>query len=210
MNSFVENRGGYSITCYEVDVTPLEKKLALDFAVEIINSEDQYNRLLPENVNDADVATRLRIQRTYMGKVAELSFAKLLLERGKTFSTSEMFQIYEGQNNVDRYDFVMGSGEKVDVKCGFRTIHHLLAINTEQFDSSQHKDYYVAVKLNAVDINAELKLVDLDSVTSAKILGYAEYQYLRGKAKVMDLGEGPARILAYTKLLGINRLLNAF
>ncbi len=210
MRTFTEQRGNYQITCYEVDVTPLMKKLALDFSVDLIDGDNQYNRLLPAEINDAEIEARLRIQRTYMGKLAELAFADFLIERGIDFSTSGMFQIYEGQDSVDKYDFVKESGERIDIKCGFRSIHKLLAINTQQFDSNSHKDYYVAVKLDAVDIDSDLKLVDLNSVTKAKILGYAEYQYLLESAPIRDLGEGPARIIKYARLLGIDRLLNDF
>lgn len=210
MRAYTEQHGNYQVTCYEVDVTSLMKKLAFDFSVNIICENNQYNRLLPAEVNDIDIQTRLRIQRTYMGKLAELAFADFLIEKDINFSTSDMFQIYNGQENVDSYDFVKSTGEKIDVKCGFRPIHQLLAINTEQFDSHEHKDYYVAVKLNAVDVDERNKLVDLNSVTRAQILGYAEYQYLLEYAPVRDLGEGPARILQYSRLLGIDRLINHF
>ncbi len=210
MRTFTEQHGNYQVTCYEVDVTPLMRKLALDFSVDIISDDNQYNRLLPIEVNSFDIQMRLRIQRTYVGKLAELAFADLLIQKGVSFSTSGMFQIYEGQENVDSYDFVKSTGEKIDVKCGFRPIHQLLAINTEQFDGRNHKDYYVAVKLNAVDIDETNKLVDLNSITKAQILGYAEYRYLLESAPVKNLGEGPARILQYARLMGIDRLLNNF
>ena len=210
MRTFTEQHGNYQVKCYEVDITPLMRKLALDFSVDIISGDNQYNRLLPSDVNNVDIQIGLRIQRTYVGKLAELAFADFLMQKGINFSTSGMFQIYEGQENVDSYDFVMSTGEKIDVKCGFRPIHQLLAINTEQFDGHNHKDYYVAVKLNAVDTDKTNKSVDLNSITKAQILGYAEYQYLLKSAPVRDLGEGPARILQYTRLMGIDRLLNNF
>lgn len=210
MKTFVETRGNYRVNCYEVEITPLMKKLALDFSTDIILKDNQYNRLLPAETTNIDEQTQLRIQRTYMGKLAELAFADLLIRKGVKFSTSGMFQIYEGQENVDEYDFVENDGSRIDVKCGFRSIHKLLAINTDQFNSNKHKDYYVAVKLNAVDRDESKKLVDLNSVTSAQILGYAEYEFLLETAKIQDLGEGPARILAYTRLLGIDKLLRNF
>lgn len=209
MRTYTERRGNYTVNYYEVDITPLMKKLALDFSTDIVIGNNQYNRLLPAEAERIDDQIRIRIQRTYMGKLAELAFADFLIERGIQFSTSGMFQIYQGQENVDEYDFVSNTGDKIDIKCGFRSIHRLLAINTDQFDSDKHKDYYVAIKLNAIDTNERLRLVDLNSVTHAQILGYAEYQYLLN-AEIRDLGEGPARILDYSRLLGIDRLLRMF
>lgn len=209
MRTYTERRGNYTVNCYEMDITPLMKKLALDFSTDIVIGNNQYNRLLPAEAERIDDQIKIRIQRTYMGKLAELAFADFLIERGIQFSTSGMFQIYQGQENVDEYDFVSSTGDKIDIKCGFRSIHRLLAINTDQFDSDNHKDYYVAIKLNAIDTNERLRLVDLNSVTHAQILGYAEYQYLLN-AEIRDLGEGPARILDYSRLLGIDRLLRVF
>lgn len=209
MRTYTEQRGNYQITCYEVNISPLMKKLALDFSVDLIGGDNQYNRLMPGNIDNAADEVRIRVQRTYMGKVAELAFAKLLLEKEKQFSTAKMFQIYEGQENGDKFDFANRNGS-IDIKCGFRDNHQRLVVNTNQFDSPNHKDFYVAVKLNAVDIDRNLKLVDLDSVTTGRILGYAEHEYLRNKAEIINLGEGPARTLYYNELLGIDRLLDLF
>ena len=209
MRTYTEERGQYIVNCYELDITPLMKKIALDFSTQIIENNDQFDRLLPQNAVNIDDQTLIRIQRTYMGKLGELAFADFLLEKRKQFSTKGMFQIYPGENNVDDFDFVDSMGHTIDVKTGFRSCHHLLAINLQQFDNIP-KDYYVAVLLNATDTNADLTLVDLNSVTTAKILGYADYEFLRENANTRNLGEGLCRIREYRNLLGIDRLLNSF
>lgn len=79
-------------------------------------------------------------------------------------------------------------------------------VNLEQFNGKV-KDYYVAVKLNTRDTDSSLKLVDWDSVNIAKILGYAEYDFLKKYCKIKNFGEGDAKYLKYNRLLGIDKLI---
>lgn len=207
-----EVRGQYEISVYEVDIDAKMKRDALKFARDIILSDNQYSRLLPENIrnsNDVTMQKKIEIQRTYMGKLGEIAFLQLLVAQGKNVNTQGMFEIYEGQKNVDEFDFVTKRGESVDVKSGFRNNHKRLLVNVGQFDSKPKK-YYVGVKLNALDIDAEQKLVDWDNITLARIEGYAEYSYMRRNAGIDDFGEGNARWLLYNKLLGIDRLIQRF
>lgn len=120
-----------------------------------------------------------------------------------------MLEVYEGQDNVDPYDFMTLRGHSVDVKTGFRNIHTRLLVNVEQFYNIP-KDYYAAVKIEAADTDSGQKLVDWESINQASILGYAERNYMEGHAQVRDFGEGDAKWLFYNKLLGIDSLLNEF
>lgn len=212
MRRLTERRGRYEIAYYLVDVTEEMKVKALTFAKDIILTDNQYSRLLPSQVresNDVALQSKIEIQRTYMGKLGELAFLKCLTEHGRSVSTRGMFDVYEGQRNVDHFDFITKKGRSVDVKTGFRQIHQRLLVNTEQFDYIP-KDYYVAVKINAMDIDREQKLVDWEQISLAAILGYAEHSYMERCAEISNFGEGPARWLYYNKLLGIDRLLEEF
>lgn len=83
MQELVEKRGSYQIKYYEIEVTAEMKKKALKFACDIILSDNQYSRLLPENIlqsNDIELKNKIEIQRTYMGKLGELAFLKYLNE----------------------------------------------------------------------------------------------------------------------------------
>lgn len=163
---------------------------ALQFAKNIVLSDNQYSRLLPMSIrtsNDVNMQQKIEIQRTYMGKLGELAFAQFLCEKDKRFNSVGMLEIFEGQKNVDNYDFVTANGLAVDVKTGFRSIHTRLLVNVQQFDNLP-KDYYVAVKLNAVDTDAKEKLVDWDSVSKAFILGWSDYNYMNNHAGVADFG----------------------
>lgn len=157
MKTIMERRGKYQIACYEVSINSDMKERALSFANGIVLSDNQYSRLLPDNIRtskDISMQQKIEVQRTYMGKLGEMSFAMCLSEKGKQVDTDGMFEIYEGQTNVDEFDFTTRDGKSVDVKTGFRPIHKRLMINIEQFNNIP-KDYYVAVKLNATDVNPD-------------------------------------------------------
>ncbi len=207
-----ENHRGYAVNVYTVDVTTSMKESALDFATQIIRSGNQYSRLLPREVwasNDLNMQARLEIQRTYVGKLGELVFLELLRHFGKAIDTTGMLDIFEGEENVDAFDFETNNHQTVDVKTGFRPIHIRLLVNMEQFINIP-KDYYVAVWLNGRDVDAEGKLIDFDSITEGIVKGYADYAYLRDHVDERDFGEGPAKHLPYDGLMGIDRLINMF
>lgn len=209
MKELIEKRGIYQIKYYEVEITSEMKKKALKFACDIILSDNQYSRLLPEHIlesNDVGLKNKIEIQRTYMGKLGELAFLKYLNELSIYPDTTDMFVIYKGQDKVDSFDFITPTMETIDVKTGFRTIHKRLLVNLEQFNGKA-KNYYVAVKLNTRDVDPMLKLVDWNSVTLAKILGYAEYDFLKNHCEIRNFGEGNAKYLEYKRLLGIDKLI---
>lgn len=208
----VQKNSGYITNVYYIDITDTMREDALDFATQIIRSDNQYSRLLPIEVwesKDVDKQQRLEIQRTYAGKLAELAFADLLKKKGKQVDVTDMFTIYEGQENVDEFDFITKDNKTVDVKAGFRNIHQRLLVNVEQFDSIP-KDYYVGIKLNGVDLDSKEKIIDLNSITEATVHGYAEYAYMSKFAKCKDFGEGLARYLSYSQLMGIDKLIAMF
>lgn len=211
MIRFFEIHGRYNVACYEIDITNQIKAECFDFARSIILTNNQYSRLLPDQIrasNDIELIQRLEIQRTYMGKIGEMAFLSLLQENGKNVYTDGMFEVYEGQSKVDSFDFITSDGETVDVKTGFMPYHKRLLVNCEQFDRNP-KDYYVGVLLNAEEIDHQSKLADWDSVSTAIIYGYVDYDYLNN-CPVGNFGEGPAKWIFYNRLMGINGLISKF
>lgn len=203
---------GYNVNIYKFCVTSDMKKRALDFARKIIETDNQYSRLLPKQIwesNDPILREKTEIQRTYVGKLGEMAFLDLLHFCGKDVNTDRMFEIYEGQENVDEFDFMTRDNKSVDVKAGFRRNHSRLLINVDQFNNIP-KDYYVGIWFNGVDIDEKNKIIDLDSITEGIIYGYAEYGYLLNNAGIRDFGEGPARNISYNRLMGIDRLVDMF
>lgn len=201
MKTFREERGTYTVNYYEVDITEDMRRKAYDFSEKIIKTKNQHERLIASET--------VEIQRTYAGKLGELAFNEFLKERGIPVDISDMFTIFPGQHNVDNFDFITKSNETVDVKSGFRVIHKNLLVNKEQFENIP-KDYYVGVKLNAKDINSKTKEIDIHSITKAVIYGYADYNFLKNKVGYKDFGEGPAKHIEYSRLMGIDKLLLKF
>ena len=212
MFSFTKKRGKYEVVCYIVDITEKMKTQAFDFAKTIILGENQYSRLLPNTIresNDVDMQKKVEIQRTYVGKLGELAFLELLNCKKIQVDTTDMFKIYEGEDNVDKFDFELPNKKTIDVKTGFRQNHTRLLINCEQFKNSP-KDYYVAVKLDARDTDSKNKLVDLDSISKGLIEGFAEYSFIKQYGSIKDFGEGNAKCLDYSRTMGIDFLLSKF
>ena len=88
-----------------------------------------------------------------------------------------MFDIWEGQTNVDKYDFITKNNKKVDIKAAYRNNHRNLVINRQQFENDV-KDFYVGIKLNAEDSPLdERNLIIPDSITEGRIFGYAERSF---------------------------------
>lgn len=148
----------------KIKITPKDIKLCLDFANKIISGNDQYNRV--------DAEKDIRIQRTCVGKLGELAYLKYIRENFNVdYSEGDMFEIFEGQTNVDGFDFITDSGETVDVKTAFLPNHKNVTIPDDQFENCP-KDHYVAVRLNGDFLSSEDKSrVDLNSITVAEIKG---------------------------------------
>lgn len=53
---------------------------------------------------------------------------------------------------------------------------------------STRDDYYVAVKIDAIDVDGEQKPVDWEHISTATIWGYAEHSYMQRSAKVANFG----------------------
>lgn len=207
------SHGNYELIEYEVDISQEMRDKALSFAARIKLDDNQFSRLLPANLQERTSdqileIMKLEIQRTYVGKLGELAFLSLLTERQIPCDTTEMFEIYEGQQNTDRFDFLTRDGRTVDVKTGFRSNHTRLLVNIEQFNN-QPKDFYVGVKLNALDVPGNNKLIYWDSVQTAIVKGYAEKDFL-ARLPFDDFGEGSAKNLRYNALLSIDRLIALF
>jgi len=184
---------------------------ALEFATQIIRTDNQYSRLLPIQIlvsDDVALRQKLEIQRTYASKLAELVFCKLLQNKNKVFSMDSMFEIYEGQQNTDSFDFITKKNKTVDIKAGFRAIHKRLLVNMDQFKNIP-KDYYVGIKLNGRDTDSKSKLIDIHSITCGTVYGYSSYTDLK-KIEEYNFGEGFAKHQKYEDLTGIDFLVDEF
>lgn len=200
MRTINVTHGNVQVSEYEVDITEEMRSRALSFAREIIGGDNQYTRLAGSRNQ------QIAIQRTYVGKLGELAFLELLHDKGIECDAAGMFEIYEGQENTDSYDFITADRETVDIKTGYMSNHTRLMVNMEQLRNLP-KDYYVAIKLNATE-NGRNSIV-LDSIRTARIMGYASYDDLNN-VQAINFGEGSAKALKYTQLTGIDSLISKF
>lgn len=79
MKREIEWRNGYAVGCYTVEIDTAMREAALCFARQIVRTDNQYSRLLPpelRKVPDSVRREQVEIQRTYVGKLGELAFAR--------------------------------------------------------------------------------------------------------------------------------------
>lgn len=194
-----------------VNVTPDMRQRALDFAQTIILGNNQFDRLLPADIraeNNLETSTAIRIQRTYVGKLGELVFAQILLDRGLHVDLETMLAIFQGQNNVDGFDFETANDQTIDIKTGFRANHRILMVNEQQL--RQPKDYYVGIKLNAIDLDLSESVINLETIDTATVYGYVTHDTLINANPRRNFGEGYASWVRYVDLRDINELLGCF
>ncbi|GAA0097500.1 hypothetical protein ACV3VQ_07160 [Clostridium perfringens] len=205
---YVENRNGdkIEINNYIVDIDESMRERCWNFSKKIIEDENQFNRMLPENITSEEEEKLIRIQRTYAGKLAEYAFLKFLQIKGKEVTEGDMLTIYEGQKNVDNFDFITRDNSTVDIKAAFKENHRNLVVNLEQLNNIP-KDFYVGIKLNSKNYNNNL--INPDSITEAEIFGYCECEYLN-KRTTVNLGEDFCKTVNLGRLIGIDNLLKKF
>lgn len=183
---------------YRISISQQMIEQSYNFATAIINGNNQYNRI--------PATTSSRIERTFVGKLAEYCFLNYLNSNGKNYPLGTMFTIFNGQHNTDGYDFVTRSGQfTVDVKSASKPYHSRIMVPIDQFESMP-KNFYVGVRLNAkVDENNRILI---NTIMSADIFGYCTYQQLANK-ETEDFGY-PCKAMSLYELTNIQQLLNLF
>ncbi len=153
----------------KIEITEEERERCLKFAEALIIGKNQYNRL---NAND-----KQQIQRTCCGKIAEYAFLKYRRLSNPNYAEGDMFTIFEGEKNVDQYDFLDDKGNKIDIKTAFLPNHKNLMIPVDQLQNMP-KDLYVGIKLNGKceDELRDKHSVKIDTITEAEIIGEISYE----------------------------------
>lgn len=181
----------------EIKVTMKQKQRCYNFAKEIIEGNNQFNRFAQSNLT--------QINRTYIGKLAELIFFDYIKSLGIKINEGDMFKIYEGQKNVDAYDFVLPNNKTIDIKTASLPFHKRIMIPIDQFISLK-KDYYVGIRLNFSAID---KKIEPFSIETAIIYGYTTRKILE-KKQTSNFGEGNCKAIELTELKDINYIINLF
>jgi len=170
------------------------RKRSLSFAKQLINTNNQYNRL--KN------SIKKRVERTFVGKLAEMTFLKYLKRLGIIYPEGDMFEIFNGQKNVDSFDFETNNNETIDIKSASKPFHKRIMVPIDQFKNIP-KDYYVGIKLKTKIKNNFIKI---NSINTANIYGYCSYDKLE-KRETQNFGEYKCKAINLDQLNDINDLL---
>lgn len=123
--------------------------------------KDFSSNVLGETYDRFHKDDQVRFDRIFIGKLGEVVFSKYLHQLGIAHSTENMFEIFAGTENVDKFDFILPkTGELIDIKTAYRNFHQRIMIPCG-VNGQWHqmpKDYYVGIKLfNAVDESLTLE-----------------------------------------------------
>ena len=168
-----------------------------NFSKSIISSSNQYNRFLQSQ--------SMQIERTFAGKLGEYAFLLLLDKKGISYPEGDMFEIFNGQSNVDSFDFKTPVGKLIDIKVASKPFHKRIMVPIDQF--SLIKDYYVGIKLD-FEVDSQSKLI-INSVKNALIYGYCLRQKLEN-IQTRDFGEGLCKHILLKDLQSIDVILEQF
>ena len=175
-------------------VSQQQKDRCYEFATEIIEGENQFNRFRQ--------TSSIQIQRTYIGKLAELLFREYLESRGIDIPIGDMFTIFPGQENVDGYDFLLPNGEVIDIKTASKSFHSRIMVPIDQFAS--RKDYYVGIKLNF-----HSNVFNYNNIDSADIYGYVTRETME-RQPTQNFGEGFCKSYLLDRLIDIEPLITLY
>lgn len=155
--------------------------------------------------DDVDLKNKIRILRTFAGKLGELCFSTFLNNKNIKHDTSKMFEIFEGETNVDELDFLTQNGESIDVKTAVFYNHIRLVVPLDQFNSMP-KHFYVGVKLNIENKQNKYELINPYDIETASIHGFCYYDELQN-VPTSNLGEFPCKTILLDRLHPIEELL---
>jgi hypothetical protein len=177
----------------KLNITQEEKTRALNFATEIITGGNQFDRF------NQTIATQ--ITRTYVGKLAEYIFLHFLRKRNIIVEEGDMFEIFQGAENADTFDFLLPNGQSIDIKTGSLPFHQRIMVPISQFHL--RKDYYVGIKLNFITTTGNIVP---NNINTAIIYGYINRATLENQP-IQNFGEGDCKSFPLINLLDIEQLI---
>ena len=191
-----------------INITQEMRNRAYDFSTDIIMQDNQYDRMHPANVRDINERNIIRINRTYVGKLAELCFNEFLIANNIIVNIDDMFVIFEGQENVDDFDFCLPNGSSIDIKAAVFNNHRNLVVPIDQFINTP-KSYYVGIKFECPINGNDYRLINRDTFTRSVIRGFCTYDELRNR-RTINVGEFDCKAIPLDNLNNIRRLIAMF
>jgi len=180
-----------------IEITKEEKGRCLEFARSIISRGNQFNRF--------NQSSNTQINRTYIGKLAEYIFLHFLHSQGVEYAEGDMFEIFEGEENVDTYDFITARNKTIDIKTASLPFHKRIMIPVSQFHLS--KDFYVGIKLNFLNVND--REIDPMNISHCKIHGFIERSIMESQP-TQYFGESNCKAYLLDSLKPISQLIAKF
>ena len=119
-----------------------------------------------------------------------------------------MFEIFEGQENVDDFDFCLPNGSSIDSQAAVFNNHRNLVVPIDQFINTP-KSYYVGIKFECPINGNDYRLINRDTFTRAVIRGFCTYDELRNR-RTINLGEFDCKAIPLDNLNNIRRLIAMF
>ena len=184
-----------------IEITQEMRDKAYEFATIIEKRKNQYARL---GQSEEEL-----IETTYIGKLGELAFLTALHSVDVFPDISGLLDVYEGQENVDLYDFITQDGLTVDIKTGYLPYHSRLMVNEQQFNNIP-KDIYVGIKLLASDPIKDAGKNGKNIWINAVIHGWISHGDLKKYGEFRNFGKAYAYAIIYRKLNSIKLLLDKF
>ena len=154
------------------------------------------SKVTPETYDRFKKDEKEREERIFFGKLGEIIFLKLLNSKGITPNVENMFEVWKGTTNVDKFDFETKENKSVDAKTAYKKFHIRILIPHDQFENKKSKDFYVGVKIT-------------QELTEGVILGFCSKDKLIANGK-HDFGEGMAYWEFLKNLEDINILIKQF
>jgi hypothetical protein len=179
-----------------LNVKQEEKERCLNFAIEIITGGNQFDRF------NQSITTQ--ITRTYVGKLAEYIFLNYLKSQHILVEEGDMFEIYQGGENADTYDFILPNGQSIDIKTASLPFHTRIMVPMSQFHL--RKDYYVGIKLDFITTENR---IEPNKINTAIIYGYVSRSTLENEP-IQYFGEGYCKAYPLIKLLNIEQLISMY
>ena len=202
----VSKRGNKDTTIIEISEEMRYK--AYDFSTEIIMQNNQYDRMCPSDIRNINDKNIIRINRTYVGKLAELCFNEYLIANNIFVNIDDMFSIFNGQENVDDFDFCLPNGNTIDIKTAVFNNHRNLVVPIDQFINIP-KSYYVGIKLECPIGKNDYRLIKRDTFKKAFVRGFCTYDELK-KQKTINLGEFDCKAIRLDSLHNVKLLVDMF
>ena len=132
-------------------------------------------------------------------------FLRYLNSNSKSYDEGDMFEIFQGQQNVDSYDFITKEGYTIDIKTASKPFHKRIMVPIDQLNVK--KDIYVGIKLNFSSMNGPY--INLYDINDCKIFGYIKYSLLI-QQPTENFGEGPCKSIQLNQLEPPETLLKLF